>query len=124
MTCCNAALCPSGVYDASAGWSMVTISCTAAAASSLAMPANPDPGTTMTIGCPPASCCAAATASQVARFSLPPVCSAMTRIMIEASLLDHPRFFPKPSHQLLRRLGRGSADDLGFLGFLGNVQLD
>ncbi|OLD20931.1 MAG: hypothetical protein AUJ01_03255 [Acidobacteria bacterium 13_1_40CM_3_65_5] len=93
-----AAVYPSGVYGSSAACSTVTISFTCAAASSLATLPAPAPGTKTAIGTLDAlaSCCAPTMVSHVARFNLPSLCSATTRITYSPSFF-HWRRGPTPA---------------------------
>src|SRR5436190_4286761 len=83
MAASRTAVKPSGVYGSSAGWARVSASVTCAAASSFATVAAFAPGTSTVTGNVNArpSCCAAATVSQLERFSFPSRCSATTRII-------------------------------------------
>src|SRR5437763_63169 len=88
---------------------------------SAAGPASAAPASATVIGCPAASCWAAAMVSQVARLSVPSRCSAITRSI---GLSNRSRVVPQPPDQLFRGLGRRPGDHLGLLALFGRVQAD
>src|ERR1700675_1018457 len=98
------------------------------AATSAATAATPEP-TTAASTAPPVSAAMAwapASVSQETRFSLPAVCSTMTRMSIavlSSRFSENPNFVAQLVHQLLGNLAGGALEHLRLLGLLGNVKL-